>query len=150
MTEEGKTYIRLSDKNSLMPKEETLERKPGKKQFVIGIPREADPNESRVPLAPMAIGLLVKNGHRVLVEEDAGKAAYFPDNLYAEEGAEIVHSLEEVYKANIVVKISAPTDEEIDLLDNGQTLFSSISLHGRTKNYFQKLLKKRVNAIAYE
>ena len=67
MTEEGKTYIRYSDKNSLMPKEETLERKPEKKQFIIGIPREADPNESRVPLAPMAVGVLIKNGHRVLV-----------------------------------------------------------------------------------
>ena len=150
MTDEGKTYIRLSDKNSLMPKEETLERKPEKKQFTIGIPRETDPNESRVPLAPMTVGLLVKNGHRVLVEESAGKAAYFPDNLYAEEGAEIVRSPKEVYKANMVVKISAPTDDEIDLLDKGQTLFSSISLQGRTKNYFQKLLNKRINAVAYE
>ncbi|MBE0650796.1 MAG: alanine dehydrogenase [Bacteroidales bacterium] len=150
MTEEGKTYIRYSDKNSLMPKEETLERKPEKKTFIIGIPRESDPNESRVPLAPMAVGVLVKNGHRVLVEENAGKAAYFPDNQYAEAGAEIVHSIEEVYKSNMIVKISAPTDEEIDLMDKGQTLFSSVSLQGRSKNYFQKLLNKKVNAVAYE
>jgi alanine dehydrogenase len=150
MNDEGKTYIRYSDKNRLMPQEETLEIKPEKKQFVIGIPRESDPNESRVPLAPMAAGLLIKNGHRVLVEESAGKAAYFPDSQYAEAGAEIVHSMQEVYKAGIIVKISAPTDEEMELLDRGKTLFSSLSLQGRSKDYFQKLLNKKVNAIAYE
>lgn len=150
MTDEGKTYIRYSDKNSLMPQEETLERKPEKRQFVIGIPRESDPNESRIPLAPMAAGILIKNGHRVLVEENAGKAAYFPDSLYADAGAEIVSTVEEVYKAGIIVKIGAPTDEEIDLLDKGQTLFSSVSLQGRSRNYFQKLMTRKVNAVAYE
>lgn len=150
MNDGGKTYIRYSDKNRLMPQEEKLEIKPEKKQFVIGIPRESDPNESRVPLAPMAAGLLIKNGHRVLVEESAGKAAYFTDSQYAEAGAEIVRSMQEVYKAGIIVKISAPTDEEMEWLGRGQTLFSSLSLQGRSKDYFQKLLNKKVNAIAYE
>ena len=150
MNDEGKTYIRYSDKNRLMPQEETLEKKPEKKQFVFGIPREPDPNESRVPLAPMAVGLLIKNGHRVLVEEDAGKAAYFPNSQYADAGAEIVHSKHEVYKAGIIVKIGAPTSEEIEMLDKGQTLFSSLALQGCTKEYFKQLQAKKINAVAYE
>lgn len=150
MTDEGNAYLRFSDKNSFLPREETLEKKPERKQFVIGIPRESDTNERRVPLAPMAIDLLVKNGHQVLVEENAGKTAYFSNKLYADVGAEIVQSVQEVFAANIIVKIGAPTEEEIDFLDKNKTLFSSISLQGRSKSYFQKLLNKKVNAIAYE
>lgn len=150
MNEEGKHYIKFSHKETLLPQEELLETAPKKNQLVIGIPKELSHNERRVALVPDAVNLLVENGHRVLVERGAGKDAHFDNEKYAEAGAEINENAEGVFKADVVIKIAPPTDEEIDMLERNATLMSSVFLPTRDKSYFQKLMAKRVKAIAYE
>ena len=146
----GKSYLQFSGKEKLLPQEELLETMPRKNRFVIGIPKELSFNENRVSLVPDAVHLLVENGHRVLVERNAGSAANFPNDKYAEEGAEIIDSPEEIFKADIVLKIAPPEDHEIEMLKKGTTLLSSIFLPSRKADYFRKLMNKKVKAIAYE
>ena len=62
-----------------MVQEEMLEVSKGKRNLTIGIPRENAFLENRIALVPDAVGLLVQNGHRVIIVTDAGKAAHFPD-----------------------------------------------------------------------
>ena len=146
----GKSYLHFSGKEKLLPQEELLETIPQKHKLVIGIPKEISFNENRVALVPDAVHLLVENGHRVLIERNAGAAAHFTNERYAEEGAEIIDGHEEIFKADMVVKISPPEDHEIQMLQRGNTLLSSIFLPSRTKDYFKNLMLKRVKAIAYE
>lgn len=150
MSEKGKSYLSFSEKGRLLPQEEFLEVKPVKNKMVIGIPKELSDDENRIALVPDAVNLLVENGHVVYLEKEAGVAANFSDEKYAEAGAVIVDNSDEVYKADIVVKIAPPTEEEIDKMERQKTLFSSIFLPHRSKSYFQKLMAKKIKAIAYE
>ena len=149
MNEAG-NLLQFSGREKLMPQEEVLEKIPSKHAFVIGVPKEVSLNENRVALVPDAVHLLVENGHRVLIEKEAGVSAHFTDEKYAEEGAEIVSGPEEIFKSDIVVKIAPPSTEEIEMFDRQKTLFSSIFLPSRERTYFQQLMAKRVKAVAYE
>jgi alanine dehydrogenase len=148
--EEGKTYLHLSEKGVLLPKEETLERLPQRKKFVIGLPFEKDENERRIALVPNAVDLLVKNGHKVILQRDAGKAAHFSNELYAEAGAVITDRAEDVWQSDIVLKIAAPDEQERELVHKNQVIFSALMPESRNKFYFKKLMEKRPVAIAYE
>jgi alanine dehydrogenase len=150
MNEERKGYLRFSEKEKLMPQEEVLETVPQKNKFTIGVPRELSPNENRVALVPDAVHLLVENGHRVLIERNAGASAHFTDAKFAEEGGEIVENAEDIYEADIITKIAPLTNEEIDMLGRRKIVFSSIFLPSRDKQYFLKLMAKKAKAIAYE
>ncbi len=150
MTEEEKTYLNLSEKGVLLPREETLERLPQHKKFVIGIPLEKDENERRIALVPNAVDLLVKNGHKVYVEENAGKASHFSNALYADVGAILTSSAQEVWQSDIVIKISAPDKEERELIRKNQVIFSALMPESRNKQYFRKIMEKKPVAVAYE
>src|SRR5690606_37568883 len=69
--------------------------------------------------------------------------------LLNEAGDQIVHSCEEVYKANVILKISPPSEEEIALMRPGQTLISAIQLSNRYENIIKALMAKKVNALAF-
>jgi alanine dehydrogenase len=150
MTEEGNNYLKLSENGVLLPREETLERLPQRKRFVIGLPREKDENERRIALVPNAVDLLVRNGHKVYVEENAGKAAHFSNDLYADAGAIITPLAKEVWKSDIVIKIAAPDEEERAMIRKNQVLFSALMPRSRNKTYFKELMEKKPVAAAYE
>jgi alanine dehydrogenase len=137
-------------KGVMMPQEEMLEVARKKGKLFIGIPNEIAYQENRVPLVPDAVALLINNGHRVVIETNAGKAANFLDNDYSEAGAEIAYSAEEVYKADIVVKIAPPTLEEIEMMQQKQTLFSALQFTTQPDEYLRKLSGKKVNAVAVD
>src|ERR1700756_5471227 len=101
-------------KGVMMPQEEMLEVARKKGKLFIGIPKEIAYQENRVPLVPDAVALLANEGHHVIIETDAGKAANFQDNDYSEAGAEIADSAEQVYKADLILKIAPPTLAEIE------------------------------------
>ena len=150
MTEEGKTYLKLSEKGVLLPREETLERRPQQKKFVIGIPLEKDENERRIPLVPNAVDLLVKNGHKVVIEENAGSSAHFSNELYADAGAIITPSAGEVWRSDIIMKIAAPDEEEMAFIYKNQVVFSALMPQSRNKAFFKKMMEKKPVAVAYE
>jgi alanine dehydrogenase len=93
---------------------------------------------------------LVNHGHRVLIETNAGKAANFLDNDYSEAGAEIAYSAEEVYKADIVIKIAPPTMEEIELCQQKQTILSALQFTAHAEDFLKKLSQKKINAVAVD
>ena len=137
-------------KGVMMPQEEMLEVARKKGKLYIGIPNEIAYQENRVPLVPDAVALLVNLGHRIVIETNAGKAANFLDNDYSEAGAEIAYGPEEVYKADIVVKIAPPTTEEVELMQQKQTLFSALQFTTQPEEFLKKLSTKKINAVAVD
>lgn len=133
----------------LLPQEEMLEVSSKKSSLYIGIPREISFQENRVALVPDACGVLVNNGHRVVVETNAGKASNFSDNDYSEAGAQIAYSAEEVYKADIILKVAPPSAKEIAFMKPKQTLISTLQLSIQSDAYVKALMDKKITAIAF-
>ena len=139
-------------KEGLMPQEETLEVENKQKSLKIGIPSENHQVESRVPLTPEAVEILTAYGHEVLLEPGAGKAANYLDTDYSERGGFICDKRAEVFReADIILKISPPTIEEIGWMKERQVLISSFQAFTHCNNdYIRSLMRKKVTAIAFE
>ena len=75
--------------HGFMPQEEMLEVARKKSSLQIGIPKETSIQEKRIPLVPDAVGLLVNNGHDVIIETGAGEGCSFSDKDYSEVGASV-------------------------------------------------------------
>lgn len=151
MTEKKKTgFEALATKTSLYPQEQLLAIRKPKNSFFIGLPREISLQENRISLTPDAVALLGRNGHEIWVETKAGVGSKFTDQQYSEAGAKIVYSPQEVYKAEVILKIEPPTVDEIEFMHPGQTLISAIQIGHMTTEFLQALLRKRVTALAYE
>lgn len=150
MTEKKKTGFEALAKASMIPQEQLLEVRRRRHSFFIGLPREISLQENRISLTPDAVALLVNNGHDVWVETNAGVGSKFTDQQFSEAGAKIVYSPQEVYQADVILKIEPPTMEEIELMHGGQTLISALQIgHLKVENV-QAMLKKKITALAYE
>lgn len=138
-------------KQGLMPREEMLEVAKKQQKLTIGIPKENHEVESRVPLTPEAVELLTLNGHQVILEQEAGIAANYHNTHYSEMGGVFAENRAEVFKADLVLKITPPTLEEIDMMSERNTIVSSytVSSH-QSEAYIRKLMEKRVTAISFE
>ena len=128
MTSSGDALKSLAREAAMIPQEEMLEIGRKKQSLYIGIPRETEFQEQRVALVPEAVGLLVSNGHRVIIETNAGSKANFSDNDYSEAGGEIVYSAKEVYNADMILKVTPPSNNEISMMKHKQILFSALQL----------------------
>lgn len=142
----------MLNKVSLMPQEEMLDIKKDSKIIKIGIPADNSGIEHRVPLAPLAVEMLLKKGgdFEIIIERGAGKGANFSDHQYSEYGARITEDKAEIYSADIILKIFPLTTEEIALLSGNQIIFTSLHTNTQDKNYFIELMSKKVTAIAFE
>ncbi|MFK7936573.1 MAG: alanine dehydrogenase [Saprospiraceae bacterium] len=134
----------------LQTQTETLAVEKKRSKLVIGIPREVTLSENRVALVPSAVATLIANGHRVVVEKDAGLKSNYSDINYSEVGADIAYSSESVYKSDIIIKVAPPTLEEIDLMHTNQILISPLQLPIISAEYINRLRQKRVIALAME
>lgn len=135
---------------SIYPQESLLKVPDGKTSLSIGVPKEVSLQENRVSLNPESVGLLVANGHQVMVESTAGVKAKFSDREYSEAGAKISYDTEEVFKTNIVLKIEPPTPQEIQYLVPGKTLISALQIGNQKVEYLRALNEKRITGIAIE
>ncbi len=140
----------ISKAIGLMPQEERLELGKKKSSLFIGIPKETSFQENRIPLVPDAVALLVNNGHEVVIETNAGKAANFQDKDFSDAGAIIASGPQEVYKADIILKVEPPSLEEIEMMQNKQTLISALQLSIHPENYIKKLIAKKITALAFD
>lgn len=136
--------------NVTTPQAETLATMRKQQHLFIGVPKETILQENRVALAPHSVATLTAHGHRVVVQTGAGEHAKFSDHDYSEAGAEMAASPEEVFKADVLVKVAPPTLEEIDLMRPNQVVISPIHLPMLDANYIIKMQKKRVIALAME
>lgn len=115
----------------------------------IGIPKEIKNHEYRVGATPAFVKALVKAGHKVIVQTDAGVAIGFTDAHYEEMGAKIVYDLAAVYEAEMIIKVKEPQPVEYPLLKKNQILFCFLHL-APDPQQTQALLEKQVVGIAYE
>lgn len=93
--------------------------------MILGIPKEIKRHEYRVSLVPAGVEELSKEGHTVLVEAGAGFGSGITDEEYAQNGATIVDTVEEVFeRAELIVKVKEPQPEEIRLIRKDQTVFT--------------------------
>lgn len=117
----------------------------------IGVPKESFFQENRVAITPDTAGVLVANGHEVYIEHDAGRGARYADTDYSEVGAIVCYKVEDVFKqAEIVIKVSPLSGEEISLLRDNQTLISAVNLGSLTPDYLNALIRKNITAIGFE
>lgn len=116
----------------------------------IGCPKEIKAQEGRVGLTPAGADALIRAGHSVYMEKDAGLNSGFSDQEYISLGAQILPTAKEVYDiAEMIIKVKEPLAPEYDLLHEGQILFTYLHL-APDPEQTQALLKKKVTGIAYE
>jgi len=117
---------------------------------IIGIPKEIKQQEYRVALLPSAAYQLIKRGHQVLVERNAGFGSGYPDSDYAQAGATLIDDHASIFqKAELVVKVKEPLPSEYEMLRSGQILFTYLHL-AADRSLTESLMKSRVTALAYE
>ncbi|OAB78092.1 alanine dehydrogenase [Cochleicola gelatinilyticus] len=137
-------------KEQLLPQEETLEISRQRGELFIGIPKETYFQEKRICLTPDAVGAIVANGQKVLIEKGAGKEAGFSDTDYSEAGAMLTNDTKKVFQCPIILKVEPPTLEELKLINPKTVLISALQLKTRKKEYFETLSKKKITALAFE
>ncbi len=116
----------------------------------IGCPKEIKPQEGRVGLTPAGVDALIRAGHKVFMENNAGLGSGFTNEEYLAVGAEILPSAKDVYdSADMIVKVKEPLEPEYELLREGQILFTYLHL-APDPAQVQALLQKKVTGIAYE
>jgi alanine dehydrogenase len=117
----------------------------------IGIPKEVRSGERRVGLPPAKVGALVTAGHRVSVERGAGEEAGYPDEKFAQFGANIVFSAEEAFKrAELIVKVGSLAVHEYEYLVPDQVVMAHLALPVTPKKDVERMLEHRITAIGYE
>jgi alanine dehydrogenase len=119
--------------------------------MIIGVPRETGRQERRTGLTPWAVGQLVRSGHTVVVETDAGRAARFEDREYQASGATIVYSRDEAFKrADAVCGVHAIPAADLDALKPDGVLLGFHHLAVTPRPVIDRLRELRVTAIGYE
>jgi alanine dehydrogenase len=117
---------------------------------IIGVPREIKPDEYRVGMLPVGAELLVKDGHEVLIEREAGLESGYPDQDYIDAGATIEDSWEAIYaKSELVLKVKEPQPKEIDKLGKGQILFCYFHF-ASSRELTEACLQSGISAVAFE
>lgn len=115
-----------------------------------GIPKEVAAGESRVGATPKTVKRLIKQGFTVNIESGAGLSANYKDHEYEESGANIVSSAKELFdSSDIILKVQAITEAELDLMHQGQLILSYLN-PGQNSALLQKIADKGVNAIAMD
>ena len=130
--------------------EEVLDVPHRSKPLLIGIPKEIAFQENRIGLIPDAVGVLVANGHEVMVESGAGAGSRYTDHDYAEAGARIIFEKEEVYKCPILVKTAPPVEADLPYLQMHQIIISPLHLSALKKELVVQLMAKKITALAIE
>jgi alanine dehydrogenase len=118
--------------------------------MIIGVPKEIKSQESRVSLLPSGAYQLIKHGHTVLVERNAGLGSGYSNEDYEGAGAKLIETHEEIFaKADLIVKVKEPLPSEVPLLRKGQLLFTYLHL-AASRELTEGLLNSGCVGIAYE
>ncbi|MFI2612095.1 alanine dehydrogenase [Kitasatospora sp. NPDC018619] len=116
----------------------------------VGIPREVKNHEYRVAITPAGVHELVRNGHEVYIEDNAGLGSSIPNEEYVAAGATILPTADEVWAtADLLLKVKEPIASEYHRLRKGQTLFTYLHL-AADRAGTDALIASGTTAIAYE
>ena len=118
--------------------------------MIVGIPRETKSDEYRVALLPVGAELLVRDGHTVLLERQAGLGSGFEDEAYTSAGAELVENPDEIFaRSELIVKVKEPQQQEIAKLRAGQLVFTFFHF-ASSRDLTEACLRSGITAVAYE
>jgi alanine dehydrogenase len=117
--------------------------------MLVGVPREVKNHGYRVAITPAGVVELTHRGHDVLIEAGAGEGSSLPDRDYVAAGAKIVPTADDVWAADLVLKVKEPMPEEYGRLRSGQLLFTYLHL-AASLDCTRALVDAGVTAIAYE
>ena len=123
-----------------------------RKVFVmkIGVPREIKNHEYRVAITPAGVMEMVRHGHEVFIEQDAGIGSSISNEEYVKAGAKMLATADEVWQTgDMIMKVKEPIAAEYDRMRDGQLLFTYLHLAAEQK-CTDALLKKKVTGVAYE
>ncbi len=118
--------------------------------MITGILKEIKTEEYRVSMTPAGAEVMKHNGHRVLVEKNAGAGSGFDDKAYGAAGAEIVKTAREIYeRSDMVMHVKEPLPSEYDLIRKDQILFTYLHLAANETLTRAMIASKSID-IAYE
>jgi alanine dehydrogenase len=116
----------------------------------VGVPREIKNHEYRVAITPAGVHELVRDGHEVVLEKDAGAGSLIPDADFVAAGAQILPTADDVWQfGDLILKVKEPVAEEYHRMRKGQVLFTYLHL-AASRECTEALLQQGVTAIAYE
>lgn len=118
--------------------------------MIIGVPKEIKNNENRVGLTPAGVSALVKAGHQLFVQSTAGNGSGFSDEEYTQAGATMLATINEVYgKAEMIIKVKEPIEQEYPLIKEGQLLFTYFHF-ASYEPLTHAMIKSKAVCLAYE
>jgi alanine dehydrogenase len=118
--------------------------------MLIGVPKEIKNHEYRVGLTPSSVMELVKHGHQVIIERNAGAGVDFSDDQYIVVGAEIVTNAEEIFaRSDMIIKVKEPQPQECKMLREGQILYTYLHL-APDPDQTKLLVESGATCVAYE
>src|SRR5205823_1476241 len=122
----------------------------GARAVRIGVPTEIKPDEYRVAITPAGVRELSAHGHAVLVQAGAGEGSAFSDADFERQGASIVPHADDIFEATeLVLKGKEPQPVEVQVLHEGQTLFTYLHLAAEPE-LARGLQESGATCIAYE
>ena len=114
----------------------------------IGVIKEIKDKENRVALTPTGAEQLLKAGHTIRLEDNAGIGSGFSNDQYQSLGVDIV-STDEAWDTDLIIKIKEPLEQEYPYLKDN-ILFTYLHLAGVTPSLTEALIEAGTTAIAYE
>jgi H+-translocating NAD(P) transhydrogenase subunit alpha len=118
-------------------------------QLTVGVIKETAPRERRVALDPDGVGRVIAAGAKVLVEADAGAAAWFPDAAYAEAGATIAPAAAVMQQAGVLLTVRPPSPATLEALHEGQVIIGMLALLSDPE-LARDLAAKQVTAVSLD
>ena len=118
--------------------------------MIVGVPKEIKKDEYRVAMLPVGVHELVKRGHKVLIETNAGMGSGLSDQQYVAEGAELVRNSKEIFdRAEMIVKVKEPQRSEWSNIRSGQIFFNFFHF-AADRELTEAMIKFGANCVAYE
>ena len=115
--------------------------------MIVSVPKESAPGETRVALVPELVAKLQQSGLQISVQTGAGTAAGYLDSAFKEKGAQV--DAEVVGKADILLKVRPPTNEEVSQLREGTTLIGYLAPHSNA-SLIKALAARKTTAFSME
>jgi alanine dehydrogenase len=116
----------------------------------IGIPKEVKNNENRVSITPGGAHDLVKHGHSVYIETEAGNNSGFSNEAYIRAGANILPKAEDVYDiSDMILKVKEPIEQEYKLIRPNQLVFAYFHFAADQK-LVDAMIESKAVCLAYE
>lgn len=120
------------------------------KVMKIGIPKEIFKEERRVAIVPKTAAQLIKDGHEIFVESDAGEGAYFSDTEYEGVGAVTVKDTQLLFsKSDVIMKVHPPERQEVEMMKDG-SIYIGFLASVLNSEFIELMNKRNITSFAME